>query len=75
MNKRVIHTNNEGNNILDDDNIENFLTISFDAYIPLDDDDDAGDNMQHINDDDLLYDLVNQVPTTSTGELTYIVYE
>ena len=45
---------------------------TFDADIPLDDDDDVGNNRRHINNDELLCYLVNQVPTINAGELAYI---
>ena len=73
--ERGNHTNNEDNNILYDDNIKNFLTITFDADIPLDDDDYFGNNWRHINDDELLSDITNQYPTKKYGELAYIVDE
>ena len=51
INERGNHTNNEYNFILDDDNIENFLTTTFDSYIPIDEDNDVGNNLRRINDD------------------------
>ena len=51
MNERGNTTNNEDNNILDDNNIENFLTTTVDANMPLYDDYDVGKNSRHINDD------------------------
>ena len=51
------------------------LTTTFYVYIPLDDDNDVGNNRWHINDDELFSDLVNQVTTKSDGELAHIVDE
>ena len=75
INQRSNHTNNEDNNILDDDNIEKILTNFFDADIPLDDDDDVGNNWCSINDDEFLSGLFNKFPTKNSGELSYIVDE
>ena len=45
----------------------------FDADIPLNDNDDVGNNWRRINDDELLSGLFNKVPTTNAGELSCIV--
>ena len=71
-NERGNHTNNEGNNILDDDNTKNFLTNVFYADITLENYNDVGNNQRRINDDELLSDPVNQITTTNAGELAYI---
>ena len=44
MNERGNHTNNEDNNILDDDNTEKFLMMFLNADMPIDEDDDVGNN-------------------------------
>ena len=75
MNERCNHTNNKDNNILDDDNIEKCLTTNFDADIPLDYNDDVGNNRRNKNYKEFLSDIFNQVTTTNAGELAYIVDE
>ena len=49
--ERGNHTNHKNNIILDDDNIENFSTETFDIDITIYDDDDVGNNQRRINDD------------------------
>ena len=49
--------------------------ITFEADIPLDDDDYVVTNWRRINDDEVLPDILNQVSTKNSGELSYIVDE
>ena len=71
MNERGNHTNNEYNKIIYYYYIKNVLTKKIDMDIPLDDNNDVGNNHWRINDSELLSDLFNKGPTINSGELAY----